>query len=549
MSVAGDTMEVPKGTTIYDGTYFYEGTDSVYFGQEPTVGVRASKVTIDAVVDLSKRWWALTSEQDRTTIRARFGVSFPDIFTHARNSGWSYNPVTSGGPRNGVRMTDEEADIFLVNRRVRIPVSRQEEWEAYAAELRAMIETRYPGMKFAKWSKGKKAALLSDLVPATAAAPKPKAEKAITKRRQMVKGSIWSFPEPVEIKINVDNPEIDALIMKRRDMPNRTMEEKAAYDVVHQRILNTPKTIEKLAARIPAGTRVEVIDKAQTSYGNNGLLIPFRILEQKIAVAAELLGKGRWYNPLHHSEGILLPYAQIEPTIVAESIPETISYVLRDSATGEFWGGWETEPARWGTRTTDKAKMSATFSGAKKFVNMAALKASIMDFTGYHKGLEIEGYVGEWVGSGDTKMKLSETWEAVAIDKTTNTEKEVIDVQGWYRELLRLRVITSKVNSAVRGVFKKVEGNPDFAAIVSFALPEDLWDDEKMEPSDAKLIKDAMSNAEGKTLTHKTPYTHAFAVATGMDADLVALSYSGPAIVNVYDSTTLDEIVVNGEAA
>lgn len=570
----GDTVEIAKGVEVFEG--YTHGTMQHFDYLEKKISARKSKVVVETIIEVT-RWWTLLNKDEHEEITKRSGIYSHWLFDSARGL---YNDdmgpiVYTPGDRNGSRMTASAVDDWLVKDKKRVPIERQPEIDALFVEFEARVRERFGDLKFIDWSKGQKSTLLSNAVAVAPKADRAPKEATITKRRLMVPGSVWRFTEEVEINVWVSNPEIDRLIKERDSYRvnqnsqhrrggtmvvvlgggrQQTQGELDAMARIQKQINETPSKIKIKAAVVPAGVRVKIADKLAAGYKSyndketNGLLAPMIILEGKIGVTEQLLKSGNRYdNPLHYANGISLPYSQIESAIEAESIPESIVWTLRDTATGEYFGGWESETKNGYSRQTNTPKMSKTFSGAKKYKNLAAVKASIMDFTGYHDGIEIEGYVGEWVGNGSKKIDLPATWEAVAVDKTTNADKETRDVQDWFKDLMRLRDITKNVNGAVRGLYKKLEAQiTDYPAFVSFEFDPSIHDidDDKIAPSDRALINEAMeANSEEKAPSHKTPLTQAFAVKSQSDATLIVLAYQGQGSCKAYNSHDLTEIV------
>jgi hypothetical protein len=299
-----------------------------------------------------------------------------------------------------------------------------------------------------------------------APAPTVKAE-----RNTMVPGSRWVFHRTVDIKLWMP-----------KAPGSRSHHAKDYHQVVVQTLL--------------AGTKFTVLDKFGTSYSvaddlSDGLVarvkfddestikstVPFQRYD-RCAVGLTEHRSGADFSGsqlVYKVNGHELPFKQIADAITAEAIPETLVYVLRDTATGEYFGGWKMLPhrdPRWANNgelyTSDVPKMVTKFSSAKKYKNASAVKASIRDFTGYNSGINDEGEEINYIfADGKKKMDLPATWEMVVVDKVTGIEKEILDVQNWYRDLLRLRTLTQGCGPAVRAAYKKGEGK-GHGAIVLF---------------------------------------------------------------------------------
>ena len=577
----GDTVEIPKGVEVLDGHTYGDFRHFTYM--KAKASARASKVKVEAIVDVSPHWWNLLDTATHDEVRKRTGIHCSTLFDNARGIFSDDNgPISYDGPQDriGRRWSAAEVDRWLVERGQRVPIERQPEIDALFDELKARVVARFGDMKFVVWSGDKKSTLLANVVPAEAAAPKAPKEQKITKRRLMVPGARFRFTAEVPIRVWMENPEIARLIAERdKNQPDRnshrllgngtvlvtlgggvqqTAAQKAEVERIQKLINDAPRQVNVMAAKVPAGVLVEITGKPEASKSyysdkeSNGLMVPMKVIaDGPIRVAERFLKGDRWRNPIWARDGISLPYSQIEKAIevVEGSVPEVIVWALRDRETGEYFGGWETERHSYGNRQTNTPKMSKTFSGSKKYKNLSAVKASIMDFTGYHSGLEQEGYVEEWVAGGEKKIDLPSTWEAVAVDKTTNNVKRSEDVVDWYAGLMRLRGLTAQFGSAVRGLYKKVEGKEGFEAIVVFKLADDMDEDDPAIVREVRLIEEAVeqSGAE-KTKRETTPRSMAYAVASQMDATLILLGYQGSGTAKAYDIANLQEIVPEKKA-
>jgi hypothetical protein len=573
----GDTVEIPKGVEVFEG--YTHGTMHHFDYLERKLSARKSKVVVETVIEVTK-WWTLLNKDEHEEITKRSGIWSHWLFDSARGLyDDTMGPIVyAPGDRNGTRMTASAVDDWLVSDKRRVPIERQPEIDALFAEYEAKVRERFGDLKFIDWAGGKKSTLLANVVPATAAAPKAPKEQKITKRRLMLPGARFKFTSDVEIRIWISNPEIWRLCKKRDSYRvdrnsqrmhgstmvvtlgggrEQTQAELDAMASIQAQINVLPSQINVLAAKVPSGCVVEITDKpvASNSYSSkkesNGLMVPMKVIaDGPIKVAQQFLTP-HWDNPLSNGGNIAIPYSQIEAAIevIEGSVPENVVWALRDRASGEYFGGWESERKGSYNRQTNTPKMSATFSGSKKYKNLSALKASIMDFTGYHAGLEQEDYVEEWVGGSEKKIDLPDTWEAVAVDKTTNAEKRVEDVVEWYEGLMRLRVLTAQFGSALRGVYKKVEKKEGYEAIVVFKLPDDFDIDDPALLKQMKLIEECVeaSGAE-KTVRNTTERTMAYAVQSQIDATMMILGYQGEGTVKAFDIANLQEIVPEAAA-
>lgn len=549
----GDTVMVPKGTLVLEGY----GHEFYYADQlKRTTSKQNVKVKLSNIVNASDRWYLFISKDNRERIKRECNIGYwRDLFVDR----WADRPKAH---------TSEQAKLI--------------------AEIKLETDAVFENYVFVSWANDQKHCLVSKVQPAEANKTAEPKEAKIDKRRQMVPDSEWIFTKDCLLEMWMDNPKIRELCDKRdaiRTDPNsqhshggtitivlgggrkNTPAEEEQMAAIQKEIDDTPRQVKVKVCTIFKGAKFKIVGKQQaaySSYGNketNGLTFPCQMIENDAEYYLDM-SNARWLsgNPLfeHHTSDwaariIGLPYKMIEAFVEPTLVPETIVYVLRDSVTKEYFGGWQSERTNYGSnRQTDEPKMSTTFSGSKKYKNLAAVKASIMDFTGYHNGMELETYSGEWVGQGDKKIDLPPNWEAVAIDKTTNTDKEIHDVQDWYKNLMRLRDITKNVGPAVRGLFKKIEEKAEeYPCIVYFDFNGndnvDTYDG--LSDNEKKKVKDAMVNIDSKAPSNKTPLGHAYALKNDGDATLVYLAYQGIAKVKVYKTTTLEEMVLPEKAS
>ena len=422
--------------------------------------------------------------------------------------------------------------------------------------------------------------------PATASAPKaPKAAPASpvassganVERNQMVPDSVWEFTHDVALDMWVSNPARDALIRQRypsgghaRDPQIMAMDE---------------KVIDRVAT-IPAGTKFTIIGKSVSASGwsstpskfSNGLMFPVRLEDGHGVVFTIPVGSWHSLNPLNYWRGsgpneCQLPFKLIAEAIKPLEVPYTPIFVLRDSATGELFGGWKTETytnAHYSGKRSDvgNPKMVTKLSSAKKYATSSAAKASIREFTGYNEGLE-EGDEGGayYIMGGKKAMDLPPTWEMVEFDKVTGQEKRVIEVQNWLKSLNRLRVLTTTHGSAARAAYKKAEAHAeDFPVIVVFQNrsvgsstdwkggryswdEKARFDDWRHGPAAIKAIDASIKAISGKTLKAKSASAVAVACQSLSDAIYAKMAFDfdsrdDQAIgITLLDFNTLEEIV------
>lgn len=422
------------------------------------------------------------------------------------------------------------------------------------------------------------------VAPAVSAAPAaPKAAPAAPvaasgtkiERNQMVPGSKWVFDRDVTVTTWETTPAFDKMFHDRSidyNLREATAEAMGKAGTAYA---------ERVVAVIPKGTTFEVAGKFSTSANgwsgkksyetNSGLMVPVEPIpgiSGLVTVYVASASSGAFSKPA-------LPFAQIRENITALEIPETLVYVLRDTATGELFGGWKNEKYSEnmgggrvynGTRSdVGNPKMVTKLSSAKKYATSSACKASIREFTGYNVGLE-EGDEGGayYIMGGQKAMDLPPTWEMVEFDKVTGVEKRVIDVQNWLVGLNRLRVLTTTHGSAARAAFKKAEASKDdFAAIIVFqnrsvgvssynGKPWDekaRFDDWRYGRQAQAAIVEAAERISGKKLKATSASAIAYAVQSVSDAIFAKMAFDFDAEddqaigITLLDFNTLEEIV------
>ena len=426
--------------------------------------------------------------------------------------------------------------------------------------------------------------------PVTAAPKAPKAAPAAPKastsskdvRNQMVAGSRWTLTRDVDLKLWMAN------------IPG-TRVNRHSYDIKDYS--------QVVVQHLPAGTIFTVVAKFTTSYpvaddGKNnisdGLLarvvfddpsiinstVSYQRKENGAIGLSEFHIGPNWNGTVltYDVTGHEVPFMQIFDAIAPLEIPETPVYVLRDSATGELFGGWQM--AKYsedmghgriyhGTRSEiGKPKMVTKLSSAKKYATSSAAKASIREFTGYNEGLE-EGDEGGayYVMGGKKAMDLPPTWEMVEFDKVTGAEKRVIDVQKWLKSLNRVRVLTTTPGSAARAAYKKAEAHAeDFPVILIFQNrsvgsstdykggryswdEKARFDDWRHGPAAIKAIDAAIKAISGKTLKSKSASAIAVSCQSLTDAIYAKMAFDFDAKddqaigITLLDFNTLEEIV------
>lgn len=540
----GDRVSIPAGVEVFGVDY--SGPNS------PSILARGITAKIADIIDIPVNWVWLADEEYRKPIYEAVHMI----------GGRGPNP-NENDLRYVLRWIEDDHDFGMSS--INSKYSMNPALLQALANAKANVLAKYAsGFTMIVWGGGndRKATLVSNVSLAKAQEVKAPKPKTITKRNQMVVGSIWVFDRDCEISLWMTNPARTAI--ERRHGGSGYARD-PEWD-------KTPAQIYVKALTIPAGTRIKIIGKSESayySYGStetNGLMFPVEFPDGHRIEYHTDLGTG-YKNPLYstytRSRGpgsmgnMLLPYKAIADFVTAEAIPEELAYVLRDSATGQFFGGWETKHGY----QTNNPKMVERFSSAKKYATASAAKASIRDFTGYNDGLEYnsDSPREEWVANGSKKIDLPETWEMVAVDKTTVIEKEVIEIQEWFKDLMRLRVLTVTHGSAARGAFKKAEGKEGINGLLVVKNMESgtdyqgkpyrepiPWEDDDRAASKLKAIAKAGKVLEGKSYKEKSGGAVAYACSIE-DAFLFKLTLGDPDLdVIILDMTTLEEIVEQG---
>jgi hypothetical protein len=542
----GDQVRVSKGARVFDIRHRSYADGS--YADSSSETARAVTATVTDIIESPRNWVTFLPQSEIDKIEGLMAL------------------VWGGSQIGGVRylLTWMSGDIPKGNA-VAFPKLAQALLDAQ--EQYRAIYGKNP--RFVVWGKREaRAALVEDCTKVDAKAAKKAAPKEtkITKRRLMVKNSKWRFTKDVEVSRWIDNPEIDKLCAQRNairqsDHSHRlvgrtmvvTLGGNHTTPVQNKQVETIQRQIDELlrdepsvlikAGTIPAGVEFTVTGKLSPEYGSsrrrkstNGLMVPVEVTKG-ILDAPPRAFKHEW------GKGMVFPYSQIEAAVEPLEVPETIVYVLRDSETREFFGGWKLDAKGY---QTEEPKMSKTFSGAKKYKTSAAVKASIRDFTGYNFDINDDGEYGPEWASGAKKIDLPETWEIVAIDKTTNTEKTTIEVQDWFKGLMRLRVLTQKHGSAVRAAYKKAEESADdYEAILLFQHIGSGSDDRvPFDEANGKTIlaniKIAADNMVDKKLRVKTQSAVAYACSVD-DAVMAKIKFTNhPNVVTrILDAKTL----------
>lgn len=197
-------------------------------------------------------------------------------------------------------------------------------------------------------------------------------------------------------------------------------------------------------------------------------------------------------------------------------------------------------------------EMFTKLSDAKKHTDVGKVKMSILNFTGYFDGMgDQQAGLQEWQrgASSETysyRYPFPETFECVKFNKLTKEEIEVIDLQDWYKKTWRLRSLTMKFGSSVRGVYKKLEKADKLAAfsyVVTIRPKYDAYYEEAPTPEQIKAVDDFVKETVDKPVREKDNFGVSVAAASLSAAMMVRLAYDGEGEVAVIDFNEMEEVL------
>ncbi len=265
------------------------------------------------------------------------------------------------------------------------------------------------------------------------AAPKAK-EAAVSKRTMMVEGSRWRFNRDTVITAMVDP-----------DRDHRLTKELAAWIAAGRPYdYNDPyrHSYEMPIFTVRAGTEFTVTSSklASVSRQPSGLAVRTDLRDDQVEFHIQFLrgdgstgghGMPGWQywgeNPWWVGE-LGLPFRQIEDSVDAIHIPETLIYLLKDTETGKYFGDFHDDYSN-PRSPVFSFRMVETVKSARKFAKESNAKASILSWTGYlaDKGVQPDTF------STTRKADLPDTWVLVPVNKLTLDEGDAIDINAWYR--------------------------------------------------------------------------------------------------------------------
>lgn len=396
-----------------------------------------------------------------------------------------------------------------------------------------------------------------------AEAPEEKSKKApkINKKQQMVKGSKWKLTEDTTLTMPIGNPAVEAG-MQAWDKANPRPSSHGvshntwyqARDAERKRLEDTlGKHVDHVVHDGKAGGVFTVTDKF-TTYN------PYDILADCGAIAFITFDGGTQ---------IAARYKQLEPVIEAESIPTVDVYVLRNKTTGEYFKTteWNEEKTKQAQKERGTSKFAvwhehavydpifvSEFMKAKHYDGIARAKSSILELTGYYHGLPGAENLPEWMG-GTASFDFTEDYELVKFDKLARKEVETIDLWDWYQNAWRLRELTVKFGSSVRGCYKELEKKDlldEQSGMLVFTAGQDAQDHayrygdrSALTAEDKEEVNSAIASAlkKGKYKRGEDSKSIAVSFPDKGTAMMFKLSYNGNLKVTVIDLADMREVV------
>lgn len=409
---------------------------------------------------------------------------------------------------------------------------------------RALAEQRMGDGIFVTWSDGMRCAWLKDVVKVDPPAPKKAAEPEIGKRQQMVKGSRWRFPVDTDVVGFIDNPAFEAhwqhMEAKRprlrfgayKELRDGPWKGTFGYDdpvwfAWMDELWSVPPRVEGVIRRVKAGEEFVVTNKST--------------LESLYFEGSPRVSNGTMIRLKFDGDAneIVLPFKAIEAHVEAVTLVEQHVFVLRDTATGEFYSG-----TGWNANHTGfVAQMNRAFTKSKRWDRLSDVKSALLGLTGYYDGLPGAMSLPDWIG-GPKVLDLPPSWELVEYDKLTKKELRTVEFREWFDRAWKLRPLTMTFGSSVRSLYSEIEKRGEVSnwlAMVVFRSGRELT------PTEIAGVKAAVKTADMKVLSGKDASSYAVAVSTVTDAVSLRLSYDGTLSVNVIDLADMIEVVERQE--
>lgn len=289
---------------------------------------------------------------------------------------------------------------------------------------------------------------------------------------------------------------------------------------------------------IKAGETLEVASKKSTTWGvQNGKTLAY---------------DGLWLHLKRVSDGktwcIQFSDFNKHPEMLTSAQPVPV-YVLRDTATGQWYSGNQTDWSRDnpGSGYISTAQFEDKFTKARKFKRLADVRAHMLIVNGYYEGLPDTGSLPEWM-RWDGKLEWPATMEIVEVDKVTKNEMQTWETSEHLAKMWRLRALTLNYGSSVRAMYKKLEDKNqlgEYPALVVFrTVNPDRWWDYEMDPTEVDAIKTiAKTMGKGNTVLIKHQANVCLACINEGTAWAATQFYQGALTPHVISLNTLLECV------
>lgn len=398
-----------------------------------------------------------------------------------------------------------------------------------------------------------RAVFIDDVTLAEEPGKKPKPAKPLTKAQQMVPKSVWRVTETFDVLIPVENPAWRRACNHAYDLM-RANPGKLGKDM-HKDYLDNcgiPRQIQLPYVRLEKDAEITVIGKrsqygyyeqGSANYEGKSHIYPFKIPKSGVT----------WLTQHPHTD-LMLPYDLIASRLDPADIPLVKVLVLRDRETGKYFKGAE---SGWTyTGQSGNILMADGYAQARKYDDLGKLKASIMDWTGYHIGMP-ESYADDrpqWLtqNSNSKVSDLPPTFEVVYFDKLAKTElPDQFDVQDWYRRLWALRGLTISHGTVVRKLYNDLDKKGDlgeFSFILALRAPMDEHGNypRGFTEDEVAAFEEVIERSGLKrTDMRRGKNTHSMAVAV-RDPNMafqMRFTYGGSLPIAVLNLTTLQEEV------
>lgn len=225
----------------------------------------------------------------------------------------------------------------------------------------------------------------------------------------------------------------------------------------------------ELDVSIPAGEVVEVMSKAN----------PYGVVWGGMWFDVRVVSTNQTYN---------VQFKDFNQGPVLLDAPQALPvYLLRDTSTGKWY------------REVDKATGALvgvdTFAKAKKFPQLAGVRAHMLVAQGYYHGIPGGRDLPHWM-TRPAVLAWPTTMEIVEVDKISLKETRIWSSQDTAERMAqawRLRELTVRFGPSVRAMYKKLEDKNqlgEYPFVVVWSIPEEERDGEtEVEPAELSAMK------------------------------------------------------------